>query len=449
MKNHIKEFNRKLVSAETAVKTVKSDDWVAYSHFVMFPETLDKALSLRANELTGVKVKTSTAMHPIRVAECDPNQDSFIYNSSFFSRYDRQLGDKGLAHYIPGNFHEEVRFLKEKHTAKPDVALIKTAPMDEKGNFNFGPSCTFTLATCEAADTVIIEVNNNVPSCSGGKNESIHISQVDYIVESDDSMLPTIPDIAVTDADRKIAQFIMEELSDGCCLQLGIGGTSNAVGNMIADSDLKNLGFHSEMMNDSFLKLFEMGRINGSKKNIDKNRHVYTFALGSERLYRFLHKNPSCATYSVDYTNDYEVIAKNDKVISINNALQVDLYGQVCSESQGTRHISGTGGQLDFLIGATKSKGGKAFICLHSTRKRNEQLMSNIVADVQGIVTVPRSMAFYIVTEYGLVNLKGKTTWERVEMLISLAHPMFRQKLIDTARQSGLFSGANRKYIGI
>jgi len=447
MNNYFNEFNKKLVSAATAVKVVKSNDWVAYSHFVMFPETLDRALSLRAKKLTGVKVKTSTAMHPVKVAECDPNQDSFIYNSSFFSRHDRQLGDKGLAHYIPGNFHEEVSYLKGGHTARPNVAMIKTAPMDEKGNFNFGPSTTFTLATCESADTVIIEVNNNVPFCSGGKNESIHISQVDYIVESDDSPLPTIQEIAVTDTDRNIAEFIMKELSDGCCLQLGIGGTSNAVGNMIADSDLKDLGFHSEMMNDSFLKLFEKGRINGSKKNIDQNKHVYTFAMGSERLYRFLDKNPFCAAYSVDYTNDYETIAKNDNAISINNALQVDLYGQVCSESQGTRHISGTGGQLDFLIGATKSKGGKAFICLHSTRKRNGKVVSNIVANIQGIVTIPRSMAFYVVTEYGLVNLKGKTTWERAEMLISLAHPMFRQELIDQARQSGLFTRANRKYI--
>ncbi|MDA3790530.1 MAG: 4-hydroxybutyrate CoA-transferase [Desulfobacula sp.] len=447
MNNYLNEFNKKLVSAATAVKVVKSNDWVAYSHFVMFPETLDMALSMRAKELTGVKVKTSTAMHPINVAECDPNQESFIYNSSFFSKHDRQLGDKGLAHYIPGNFHEEVRYLKGKHTAQPNVAMIKTAPMDEKGNFNFGPSPTFTLATCELADTVIIETNNNVPSCPGGKNESIHISQVDYIVESDDSPLPTIPEIAVTDTDRKIAEFIMEELSDGCCLQLGIGGTSNAIGSMIADSDLKDLGFHSEMMNDSFLKLFEKGRINGSKKNIDKNKHVYTFAMGSENLYGFLDKNTLCAAYSVDYTNDYEVIAKNDKAISINNALQVDLYGQVCSESQGIRHISGTGGQLDFVIGTTKSKGGKAFICLHSTRKRNGKLVSNIVANVQGIVTIPRSMAFYIVTEYGLVNLKGKTTWERAEMLISLAHPMFRQELIDQSRQSGLFTRANRKYI--
>ncbi len=441
------EFNKKLVPAATAVKAVKSNDWVSYSHFAMFPETLDRALSLRANELTGVKVKTSTAMHPAKVAECSPDQASFIYNSSFFSRHDRQLGDKGLAHYIPGNFYEEVSYLKEGHTAHPNVAMIKAAPMDENGNFNFGPSATFTLATCEAADTVIIEVSRTVPSCLGGKNESIHISRVDHIVESSNASLPTIPDIAGTETDRKIARLIMEELTDECCLQLGIGGTSNAVGNMIADSDLKNLGFHSEMMNDSFLNLFEMGRINGSKKNIDKGRHVYTFAMGSKRLYEFLDKNPSCAAYSVDYTNNSEIIAENDKAVSINNALQVDLYGQVCSESQETRQISGTGGQLDFVIGATKSKGGKAFICLHSTRIREGKRVSNIVANVQGIVTVPRSMAFYIVTEYGLVNLKGKTTWERVEMLISIAHPMFRKELMDHARQSGLFSRANKKYM--
>lgn len=435
-------LNEKLVSASTAVKAVKSDDWVAYSQFAMFPETLDKALSRRAGELTGVKVKTSTAMHSAMVAECDPHQEAFIYNSSFFSRHDRRLGDRGIAHYIPGNFHEEVGYLENGHTARPNVAMIKTAPMDAHGNFNFGPSTTFTRATCEAADTVIVETNGHVPVCLGGRNVSIHISEVDFVVEGEDSPLPTIPDITATANDLKIARFIMDELRDGCCLQLGIGGIPNAVGGMIADSDLKNLGFHSEMMNDAFLQLFEKGRINGSQKNIDRNKHVYTFALGSENLYRFLHENSSCAAYSVDYTNDYEVIAQNDKVISINNAIQVDLYGQICSESQGTRHISGTGGQLDFVIGATKSKGGKAFICLHSTRKRDGKVLSNIVPNVEGIVTVPRSTAFYVVTEYGLVNLKGKTTWERVEMLISIAHPMFRRELFDRAREAGLVSRA-------
>lgn len=442
MNPYLNMFNKKSVSASTAVKAVKSDDWVAYSHFAMFPDTLDRALSLRAGRLSGVKVKTSTAMHSAKVAECDPCQEAFIYNSSFFSRHDRHLGDKGLAHYIPGNFHEEVRYLEDGHTARPNVAMIKTAPMDNRGNFNFGPSATFTRATCEAADTVIVETGSRVPVCLGGKNESIHISEVDFIVEGDDSPLPTIPDITATENDRKIARFILEELSDGCCLQLGIGGIPNAVGSMIADSDLKNLGFHSEMMNDAFLHLFEKGRINGSQKNIDRNRHVYTFAMGSEDLYRFLDKNPSCASCSVDYTNDYEVIAGNDRVVSINNALQVDLYGQICSESQGTRHISGTGGQLDFVIGATKSRGGKAFICLHSTRQRDGKLRSNIVANVRGIVTVPRSMAFYVATEYGLVNLKGKTTWERVGLLISIAHPMFRQQLLDQARDAGLLSRA-------
>ena len=445
MNPHFKEYKNKLCSAEDAVRIVKSDDWVAYSHFVMFPEKLDNALSKRVGELKNVKIKTSTGMKPPQVALNDPEQRSFVYHSSFFSHNDRNLGDKGLAYYIPGNFYEEISYLNNGHTARPNVAMIKTTPMDANGYFNFGTSCTFTHATAISADTVILETNDRVPTCLGGNHENIHISQVDYIVESDENIpLATLPEIIPKENDRRIAGYIMNELSDGCCLQLGIGGISNAVGGMIADSDLKDLGFHSEMINDSFLTLYEKKRINGSRKNIDKYKNTYTFAMGSEKLYRFLDNNPACATYSVDYTNSYEVISKNDNVISINNALQVDIYGQVCSESQGIRQISGTGGQLDFVIGATLSRGGKAFICLNSTRTINGVTVSNIVINVQGIVTVPRSMAFYIVTEYGIVNLKGKTTWERAESLISIAHPDFRDELIAQANEAGIWRGRNR-----
>jgi acyl-CoA hydrolase len=311
--------------------------------------------------------------------------------------------------------------------------------MDDNGYFNFGTACSFTHANATLADIVILEINDKVPTCLGGNHENIHISKVDYIVESDNLPLSTLPEITPKKNDRKIAEYILDKLYDGCCLQFGIGGISNAVGNMIADSNLKDLGFHSEMINDSFLKLYKMGKINGSKKKIDKHKNIYTFALGSEKLYQFLDNNPACATYPVNYTNSYHIISKNDNAVSINNALQVDLYGQICSESQGFRQISGTGGQLDFVIGATLSRGGKAFICLNSTRKINNEMVSNIVSKVQGIVTVPRSMAFYIVTEYGMVNLKGKTTWERAKALVSIAHPNFRENLIKQAHKAGLW----------
>jgi acyl-CoA hydrolase len=384
-------------------------------------------------------------MYTAQVAVSDPEQNSFIYNSSFFSSCDRKLGDQRLAYHIPGTFREEVYRLSEGCTGHPNVAMIKTGPMDKNGFFNFGPSCTFTYATLKAADIVILEINNNVPICLGGNHENCHISDVDYIVETDNSPILTLPMASTTEEDKQMASYIMEDIDDGCCLQLGIGGIPNAVGHMIADSDLKDLGIHSEMMVDSFVDMYENGRVTNNKKNFNKNKMVYTFAMGSKNLYQFIDQNPSCATYSVDYTNDYHVIAQNDKVVSINNALQVDLYGQVCSESSGNRHISGTGGQLDFVIGASLSKGGKAFICLKSTHTIKGKRMSRIVPRAQGIITVPRSLAFYIVTEYGKVNLKGKTTWEIAESLISIAHPDFRDDLIKEAEKMGIWTKSNKK----
>jgi len=446
--NYYDEYKNKLVSADDAVKVVKSGDWVAYSHFVMFPETLDKALSKRKDELRGVKVKTSTAMHPPQVALVDPEKKSFIYNAGFFSHNDRVASKKGNAYYIPTNFYEEVPRLLNGYAAKPNVAFIKTTPMDKNGFFNFGPSCTFTHAVATTADVVVLEINDRVPTCLGGSGENIHISHVDYIVESENMPLVTLPtQDTIAEEDQKIASYIMEEIEDGSCLQLGIGGIPNAVGHMIADSNLKDLGMHSEMMVDSYLEMFKKGRITNARKNIDQNKMVFTFAMGSEELYTFLDNNPVCATYSVDYTNGYATIASNDNVISINNALQVDLFGQICSESHGNQHISGTGGQLDFVIGATLSKGGKAFICLRSTRhsvSKNKKI-SRIVPVVEGVVTVPRSMAFYVVTEYGKVNLKGKTTWEIAEALISIAHPDFRDDLIKEAEQMGVWIKNNKR----
>jgi len=448
MMSYVVEYRNKLVSADEAVKVVKSGDWVAYSHFVMFPETLDQALSKRKDELQGVKVKTSTAMYPPQVALVDPEKKSFIYNSGFFSHNDRMLGKTGNAYYIPCNFYEEVPRLLNGSTAKPNVSFIKTTPMDKNGFFNFGPSCTFTHAIATTADVLVLEINDRVPTCLGGSGENIHISQVDYIIESENMPLVTLPNQnTIAEEDQKIASYIMEEIEDGSCIQLGIGGIPNAVGHMIADSNLKDLGIHSEMMVDSFLEMYKKGKITNARKKIDCHKMVYTFAMGSEELYTFLDNNPVCATYSVDYTNGYSTIASNDNVVSINNALQVDLFGQICSESQGNRHISGTGGQLDFVIGATHSKGGKAFICLRSTRASvdGSKRVSRIVPVVQGVVTVPRSMAFYVVTEYGKVNLKGKTTWEIAESLIAIAHPDFRDDLIKEAEAMGIWIRSNKR----
>ncbi|MFZ1984081.1 MAG: acetyl-CoA hydrolase/transferase C-terminal domain-containing protein, partial [Desulfatitalea sp.] len=230
-------------------------------------------------------------------------------------------------------------------------------------------------------------------------------------------------------------------------IQLGIGGMPNTVGMMIAEADLKDLGVHTEMLCDAFVDMYQAGRVTNKKKQIDPGKMVYTFALGSQKLYDFLDHNPCCATYSVDYVNKPERIAMNDKMVAINNAVEIDLYGQVCSESSGIRHISGTGGQFDYIFGSYHSKGGKAFICLTSTKKTKKgDVKSRIMPTLTtgATVTIPRTVVHYVVTEYGMVNLKGKSTWERAELLIGIAHPDMRDQLIRDAEKMGVWRKSNK-----
>lgn len=221
----------------------------------------------------------------------------------------------------------------------------------------------------------------------------------------------------------------------------------NALGQMIAQSDLKDLGLHSEMFTESMVDMVESGRVTGARKNIDRFKVVYTFGFGTQRLYDFLHNNQQCAAYPVDYVNDPFIIAQNDKVASINNCIEIDLTGQVASESSGTRQISGTGGQFDFAYGSYHSKGGQSFMAMESTFKKGGELHSRInpIITPGGVVTTHRALVQYMVTEYGIVNLKGKATWERAEALISIAHPDFRDELIKEAEQLGIWRHSNKR----
>lgn len=443
----MEEYRSKLVSAGEAVRSVKSGDWVYYGHFAMAPRTLDEALAKRVGEVTGVKIRGVCALWPPKAALADPEKKSFTYHSGFFGHQDRILGDQGLCYFIPASYSDEARLVRDGYAAHPNVAMITTTPMDDQGFFNFSTSCSYSMAICEKADTVIVEVNNSAPRCLGGAQEGIHISGVDYIVEGGHDPLITLPQVAPTEINKKIASLVAGEIEDGCCLQLGIGGMPNTIGRLIIEYGLQDLGVHSEMMNDAFVDLFEKGRITGSRKKIDRYKMTYTFALGSERLYRFLDNNPACAAYPADITNSIATIAQNDRQVSINNAIEVDLYGQVCSETAGFRQISGTGGQLDFTLGAYHSKGGKAFICLSSTtaNKAGGQV-SRIIPYIRpgGVVTIPRTVTFYLVTEYGKANLKGKSTWQRAEAIIGLAHPDYRDDLIKEAEKMGIWTRSNR-----
>lgn len=444
--NYAEEYQKKLVSADEAVKCVKSGDYVQYAEFVMNSQILDAALSRRKEELFDVKVRTTTCPFPPQIVQVDPAREHFTYIDLHFSGASRKLHDKDQCFFSPLTYHEIPSWYTNGFVPV-DVAMIKVGPMDKGGFFSLGTSHSITSFTTRAAKKVIIEVNNTIPRTLGGYHENIHISQVDYIVEGDNKPLIQLPEIPITDVDNKVAEIIVNEIPDGGCLQLGIGAMPNAIGALIAKSDLKDLGVHTEMLVDSFVDMHEAGRITGKRKQINPEKMVYTFAMGTNKLYNFLDNNPVCAMFPVDYTNNPFVIAQNDKMMAINNAIEVDLFGQVCSESSGVRQITGTGGQFDYIFGSYKSKGGKAFICLSSTvTGKDGQLISRILPTLPNgaAVTVPRSVTSYVVTEYGIVNLKGKATYERAELLISIAHPQFRDELIKQAEEMNIWRRTNK-----
>ena len=363
------------------------------------------------------------------------------------SGLERKLIDEGIAYYIPLRYSELPRYYRE-NIDPVHVAMIQVAPMDEEGYFSYGLNASHLEALFEKAEVIILEVNRNYPRCLGGENTRIHISRVDMVVEGDDPMLNQLPAAAPNEVDRAVANLIVSQIPNGACLQLGIGGMPNAVGSLIAQSDLKDLGVHTEMYVDAFVDIAKAGKINGSRKNIDTGKQVYAFAAGTQKLYDYLHENPECMATSVDYTNDARIISQIDNFISINNAVDVDLFGQVNAESAGTRHISGSGGQLDFVLGAYLARGGKSFICCSSTMTdRAGTVHSRIRPTLKegSIVTDTRCNLHYLVTEYGMVNVKGASTWERAERIISIAHPDFREELVREAEKMKIWKKSSKR----
>ena len=363
------------------------------------------------------------------------------------SGVERKAIAQGFAYYTPIRYSEMPRYYRDSKQ-DVDVAMFQVAPMDDHGYFNFGPNASHMMAMCERAKTIIVEVNKNMPRCLGGFEEAIHISQVDNIVEGPNPLMAELgAGGPATDVDKRVAELIVEEIPNGACLQLGIGGMPNAVGSLIAESDLKDLGVHTEMYVDAFVDIAKAGKINGSKKNIDRFRQTYAFGAGTQKLYDYIHDNPQCMSAPVDYTNDIRSISAIDNFMSINNAVDVDLFGQVSSESSGIKHISGAGGQLDFVLGAYLSNGGKSFICCSSTfMTRDGEMKSRIVPTLQpgSVVTDTRANIHYLVTEYGKVNLKGLSTWEKCDAIISVAHPDFRDELIEEAEKMHIWRRTNK-----
>lgn len=441
----ISEYHKKLCTPEEAVMNVKSGDWVDYTSSLGKPVLLDRALARRRDSLFDVKIRGNLIEGPIEAAECDGTQEHFIYHSWHCSPYERKLCDSGLCYYIPMVFHNNAAYYE--YFIDVNVVMVSVSPMDQHGYFNFSVNTGVAAPIARQADLVIVEVNEHMPKVHGGYDECIHISEVDYVVEGEHSPFSGSSDICPSEIDRQIAAQIIPYIKDGSTLQLGIGSMPNAVGELIADSDLRDLGMHTELCSNAYLELYKAGKLTNKKKNIDRGKGVFGCAIGSAELYEWLDDNPGIAAYPLEYVNRPGVISQLDNMVSINSCVAVDLYGQVASESAGARQLSGTGGQLDFLLGASASNGGKAFICISSLHiDRHGNPHSRIRPQFNGdIITSPRSQVYFIVTEYGVVNLEGKSTWERAESLISIAHPDFREQLIKEAEMRKIWRRSNRR----
>ncbi len=439
-------YKSKLRTPEEAVKVVKDGDWVDYSQTQSFPIALDAALANRVDELRDVKVRHAISMLPVQVVEKDPEQKAFTYNLWHCSGLDRKYLDQGRAFFCPMLFRNCGSYYT-RGFAEVNVAMVTVPPMDKNGFFNFGLTNCCQQEVLEAADHIILEVNENMPYVYGIEADHIHVSEIDMVVESNEP-LAEMPSSSISEIDKQIAGHIFPYLEDGITLQLGIGGMPNALGALIADSDLKDLGMHTELMSDGFLTLYQAGKITNKKKELNRGKGMFGICSGSRDLYDFLDHNISVLSAPMSYINDPCVIKQFDKFISINGCISMDLYGQVCSETSGTRQISGTGGQLDFVTGTYMAPHGKAFLATSSTftDKSGVRHSRIIPTFTQGdVITTPRTQSPYMVTEYGVANLSGRTTWQRAEAIINIAHPDFREDLIRAAEEQKIWRKSNKR----
>lgn len=441
-------YQEKLTSADEAVKVIQSGDWVDYGWTATTVDALDKAFAKRLPELTDVNIRGGILLKQPAIFCIENPAEHFAWNSWHMGGIERRAIAEGYSFYAPIRYSELPRYYRESQTP-PDVAMLQVTPMDDHGYFNFSVSPSHTKACLSVAKKIIVEVNEKLPVCLGGFDNCIHISDVDMVVEGEN---PDILELggggAASEVDQAVAKYIVNEIPDGACLQLGIGGMPNAVGSLIAESDLKDLGVHTEMYVDAFVDIAKAGKITGNRKSIDKGRQVFAFGAGTKKLYDYVNNNPACMAAPVEYTNDVRSISALDNFISINNGIDIDLFGQIDSETAGLRQISGAGGQLDFVLGAYLSNGGKSFICMSSTfTTKDGTLKSRINPTLSNgsIVTDTRANVHYFVTEYGIVNLKGLSTWQKAEAIISVAHPNFRDELIAEADKMHIWRKSNKK----
>ena len=429
--NWLEDYRSKLQSAEEAVARIRSGDRVYYAGNAAIPQTLVRALAQRSGDLHDVQLNHVLLVGTDPLSE--PGMEaSFRHNSLFVGPADRKAVNEGRGDYVPIFLHQIPRLFRERIVSL-DLAMVQCSPPDEHGFMSLGVETLASIAACQMAKTVIAQVNEKMPRVLG--DSFMHVNRVNAIVEATEP-LPTLQPKPATDVEKAIAQHVLPLIEPGSTLQMGIGGIPDSVWEAM-EGNLE-LGIHTEMISDGGMRAIQRGVVSGTRKNMHQGKVVLTFALGSEELYDFLDNNPLIEAHPVDYVNDPFIVSQNDNMVAINSAIEVDLTGQICSDSIGPYIYSGFGGQVDFIRGAARSKGGRPIIALPATAKSGE--LSRIVPYLKegaGVVT-SRADVHYVVTEHGAANLFGKNLRERAEALINIADPKFRDDLEAAAKKRKL-----------
>ncbi|HXH23564.1 MAG TPA: acetyl-CoA hydrolase/transferase C-terminal domain-containing protein [Dehalococcoidia bacterium] len=421
------EARSKTVSAEAALSRLQSGQRVYIQGGCATPQALVRALVARAADVRGVEIVHLHTEGPAPYTHPDLSA-SFRHNALFIGKNTREAVNAGRADYTPVFLSEIPGLFSD--TLPLDLALVQVSPPDANGFCSLGISVDVAKPAAEAATTVIAQVNPLMPRTHG--DSFLHVSQIDCLVPAEEPLLEFEPQAADETA-HQIGAHVAALIEDGSCLQMGIGAIPNGV--LAALHGHRHLGIHTEMFSDGLLELVEQGIVDNQAKNYHRGKVVTSFIMGTRRLYDFVHDNPMIEMHLVSFTNDPVIIARNEKMVAINSAIEIDLTGQVCADSIGHVFYSGIGGQTDFVRGAAMSRGGKPIIALPSTAASGA--VSRIVPELKpgaGVVT-SRGDVHWVVTEYGAVNLHGKTVRQRAEALISIAHPAFREELAAAARR--------------
>ena len=433
MTDYQKMYQEKLTTPDKIARQVQSGWLLGMDTATSQTPAIMTAIAeyIRSSDITGVKVQALLDAYPFEFYT-DPTLAGKMTGYSWFSSSAaRKAVNAGYADIIPAYYRDFPTRIRAEYDY--DAVCVEVAPMDRHGYFSLALNGSYIDAMLDKTKRIFLEVNDRQPR--GLCGSLIHISQVDAIVEYNHD-LPVLPPVQLDEVSKTIGGLIAERIPDGACLQLGIGAIPDATG--MALKSKHDLGIHTEMFTDSMVELIECGAVNNSKKQIHRGKTVTTFAFGSQRIYDYIDDNPAVEILPVEYVNDPDVICQNDNMISINAAVEVDLFGQVCAESVGTKHMSGSGGQIDYVRGACQSRGGKCFFAFTSTAKGGTISKIKPILTPGAVVTTSKNDVDYIVTEYGVAHLRGRSLGERARQLIAIAHPDFRDELTFEAKKRGI-----------